>query len=128
MSDKINKKFICVRCPRGCEIDTTLDGNTIEEIKGNVCKLGAEYVKDEVTNPRRIVTTTVRVKNGKHPLVPVWTESAIPKDKIFDLMKQLNKIELIAPVKTDQIVIKNVFNLNINVITSGKVDCIKKCK
>ncbi len=122
MSEKTEKKFICIKCPRGCEITTTLDGYSIESVTGNVCKLGAEYVKDEITNPRRTVTTTVRVKNGKHPVVPVWTESPIPKDRIFELMKLLDEIELEAPVKTDQIVLPNAFNLGINIIASCMVE------
>lgn len=122
MSNQNIKKFICIRCPRGCEIITTLDGWNIDKVEGNVCKLGLEYVKDEVTNPRRVVTTTVKVKNGKHPLVPVWTTSAIPKDKIFDLMKLLSVIEVDAPVNINKPVLTNIFNLSIDVVTSNKVD------
>ena len=117
------KNFICIRCPRGCEILTSLDGQgSIMEIKGNVCKLGEEYVKTELADPRRILTTTVRVINGNHPLAPVWTEAPIPKDKIFDLASLLRKKTLNAPVKTGEIVLENVFNLGINVITSGSVN------
>lgn len=122
MSEKTTKKYICIRCPRGCEITTTLDGWNIDKIEGNVCKLGLDYVKDEVTNPRRVVTSTVKVKDGKYPLVPVWTTSAIPKDKIFDLLHLLSEIELEAPVDVDKIVLTNVFDLNIDVVTSSMVD------
>ena len=80
-----------------------------------------EYVKNEIEDPRRIVTTTVKVKNGEHPLVPVWTADPIPKDKIFDLVKMLRKIKLNAPVNPDDIVLKNIFNTEINVLASGKV-------
>lgn len=118
------QKFICVRCPRGCEVTTTLDGYTIDKIEGNACKLGIEYVKDEISDPRRVVTTTIKVKNGKHPQVPVWTEEAIPKDKIFELMTLLRRIELKAPIKLNTIVIKNIFNSGFNVVTTGKVDKI----
>lgn len=121
MSKKKEKKFICIRCPRGCEIFTTLDGYSIDKIKGNLCKMGVEYVVNEIKNPRRIVTSTVKVKNGKFPLVPVWTENSIPKEKIFDLMKELRKIEIDAPVEIDKIILKNVFNTGVNVVTSGKV-------
>ena len=57
-----NKKFICIRCPRGCEIATTLDGYSITHIEGNVCRLGEEYVKSEISDPRRALTSTVKVK------------------------------------------------------------------
>ncbi len=116
------KNFICIRCPRGCEIATSLDGmGSIMEISGNVCKLGEEYVKTELSDPRRILTTTVRVRNGNHPLVPVWTEKPIPKDKIFDLASELQEKTLQAPVKSGQIVLENIYGLGINIITSGSV-------
>ena len=119
MSNKIKRKLICIRCPRGCEIETTIDG--IEEIKGNICKLGEEYVKNEINDPRRIITTTVRVKGGIYPLVPVWTTAPIPKDKIPGLIKLLRTVELDAPVEIDKVVIKNIFELGIDIVTSSTV-------
>ncbi len=114
------KKFICIRCPRGCEIKTTLDGyGNLTEITGNVCRLGLEYVKEELSDPRRILTTTVRVKNGIRPLVPVWTENSIPKDKIIPLADLLRKVIVEAPVQTGQIILQNALDLGVNVIASG---------
>ncbi|MEW5820302.1 MAG: DUF1667 domain-containing protein [Cyanobacteriota bacterium] len=121
MSDRTTNKYICIRCPRGCEIITTLDGWQIDKIEGNVCKLGLDYVKEEVNDPRRVVTSTVKVINGKHSLVPVWTTAGIPKDKIFDLMEMLREIKIEAPVDINTLVINNIFDLNIDVVTSGKV-------
>lgn len=125
MSTVSKKKFICIRCPRGCEIITTIDGYNIDRIEGNICKMGVEYVENEIKDPRRIVTTTVKVKNGNFPLVPVWTNQPIPKDKIFILMKELRKVELKAPVDQNMVVLKNVFGTGIDVVTSGRVK-IKK--
>lgn len=122
MAKKEMKKFICVRCPRGCEITTTLDGYSINEIKGNVCKMGVSYVENEVKYPRRIITTTVKVMNGKFPLVPVWTKEPIPKDLVFQLMNELIKVELKAPVMIDQVVLKDFHKTGIDIVTSGKVD------
>ena len=122
MGNKEIRKFICIRCPRGCEITAHIDDCLIEKIKGSFCKLGREYVETEITDPRRIVTSTVKVKNGDYLLAPVWTSKAIPKGKIFDLMKILSQIELEAPVKINKVVIKNLFGLGVNVLASGKVD------
>jgi CxxC motif-containing protein len=115
------KKFICIRCPKGCEILTTLDGYAIKSIKGNVCKLGSDYVQQEIEDPRRIITTTVKVKNGIHPLVPVWTTDGIPKAKIFELMSILRSIELDAPVEPDTLILKNVFDTGVDIVTSAGV-------
>ena len=122
MSEKEKRKLICIRCPRGCEIQTTLDGYTVEDIKGNVCKLGEEYVKNEIKDPRRIITSTVRVKGGVYPLVPVWTTTPIPKEKVFELMNLLREIELDAPVEIDKVVIKDIFSTGTDVATSSNVE------
>lgn len=116
------KKFICIRCPRGCEVITSVDGQgNITEIKGNFCKLGEDYVRTESRDPRRIVTTTVKVLNGVKPLVPVWTDAPIPKDKILALADALRQVQLHAPVSMGQVVLSNALGTGVDVITSGEV-------
>ncbi len=74
----MERKFVCIRCPQGCEITTTLNGNgAITEITGNSCRIGADFVKAELTDARRTLTTTVRVSGGTRPLCPVWTEKPV---------------------------------------------------
>ncbi len=125
--EEVKRKLICIKCPRGCEIQTSVDGHgVIMEIEGNFCRLGEEYASEEIRDPRRTVTTTVRVKNGKHPLVPVWTSGPIPKDRIFELMDLTRHVELEAPVGKDRIVLENIFGLNIDVLASSAVKKAKK--
>jgi CxxC motif-containing protein len=115
----MERKFICIRCPEGCEITTTLDGNgVITDIKGNSCKLGIEHVKAEVTDPRRTLTTTVTVEGGVLPLCPVWTEKPIPKAGIVELAKLLRTVKIQAPVVIGAIVLENALGSGINVIAS----------
>jgi CxxC motif-containing protein len=115
----MERKFICIRCPQGCEITTTLDGHgVITELTGNSCKLGPEYVKQEISDPRRTLTTTVMVDGGSHPLCPVWTEKPVPKDRVLELAALLRGIKLKAPVELNQIVLANALGTGINVIAS----------
>lgn len=124
MPDKILHS-ICIRCPRGCEVATTVDGSgNITEIRGNFCKLGEEYIRNEMTDPRRTLTTTVRVENGKRPLVPVWTEKPVPKDRIMELADKLRKVTLKAPVSLGQVVMKNALGTGIDVVASGEVESL----
>lgn len=121
----MQKKFICIRCPRGCEITTTLDGHgNITEITGNSCKLGIEHVNAEVKDPRRTLTTTVRVEGGSLALCPVWTEKPVPKDKVMEIAAKLRNISIPAPVKINLIVLENALGTGINVITSRDVDAL----
>lgn len=112
------KKMICISCPQGCSLDVKVDGSIILKVDGASCKQGADYAEHEITDPRRMIASTVRVKNGFHPLVPVYTKMPIPKNMIIDVLTELRKVELTAPVELGTIVIKNVFGTGIDVITS----------
>jgi len=112
------KKLICITCPAGCTLELTVDGSTILGGAGNQCKRGLEYAAHELSDPRRMVTSSVKVRGGVHPLVPVYTEAAIPKPRIFDLLALLRGIELSAPVKSGQLILENALGSGINVVAS----------
>ena len=116
-----HRKFICITCPRGCALDVTMEGEAVVKMEGNSCKRGIDYVTGELKDPRRMVTTTVRVKGGVHPLAPVYTESPIPKPRILDLLAEIRKIELKAPVKFGDVVIENALGTGINVLASRNI-------
>lgn len=86
--------------------------------EGYTCKRGLEYAQQEYYEPKRILTTTVRVENGFLPLVPVRTDKPILKDKLSDAMKLIAEKKVKAPIKMGQILIKNVLNTDANVIAS----------
>jgi CxxC motif-containing protein len=115
---EITEEMICITCPMGCTLQVTHDGETLINVEGNTCKRGIAYVKDELTDPRRMVATTVRVKNGLHPLVPVYTEAAFPKPQIFDLLAKTREIEIEAPVKINQVVLENALGTGIDILAS----------
>lgn len=115
------KKMICIRCPLGCEMDVTVINDGQITIGGNVCKMGRQYAEDELFNPRRIVTTTVRVRNGRYALAPVWTTRPVPKDKVLDIMRVLSEIEIDAPVRVHQIIVSNILGLDADIEASGEI-------
>ncbi len=112
------EKLICVTCPRGCSLQVTHNGESIIKIEGNRCSKGLKYAESEIRDQRRTLTTTVRVKGGVHPLVPVYTQYPIPKRCIFVLRDRLNEVELVAPVKMGQVVMPNALGLGIDVVAS----------
>jgi len=114
---------ICLRCPRGCTIETILGDNCeILKISGNQCKLGIAYVEQEISDPRRILPTTVRVRNGLRPLVPVWTPEPIPKDLLMELARATRTIEIDAPVHVGDVVLSDWKGLGISLVASGDVE------
>ena len=105
----------------GCQLDVQATDNDALTVQGNACKLGRQYAQEEFFHPRRVVTSTVRVKNGRYRLVPVWTTGPVPMNRIFDVMKELEKIEVEAPVKAHQTIVKNILGLKVDIETSGTV-------
>jgi len=114
-------KLICISCPQGCALEVTVEGKTIINVDGASCKQGKEYAEMEITDPRRMIASTVRVKNGFHPLVPVYTKMPIPKNLIRNVLEELREVELTAPVVNGSVVIENVLGTGIDVITSREM-------
>jgi len=110
--------LICVTCPMGCALDVTVKDGKVTSVEGQACKRGLAYAQDEITDPRRVVTTTVRVQGGLHSLLPVHTAEAFPKDRIFDLLQELRQVTVTAPVCVDQVVLKDALGTSTDVLSS----------
>lgn len=117
-------ELTCIGCPLGCPLTVTMEANEVVEVKGNTCPKGAIYAKKEVTNPTRIVTSTVRVTGGTCPMVNVKTASDIPKDKIFACVETLKSVVLTAPVKIGDIVLENVAETGVNIVAARNVSAL----
>lgn len=115
------KEIACIVCPIGCKILVKIDGKQFKTLKGNKCKSGIEYAKDEVLNPKRMMTTSVLVEAGEWPLVSVKTSQPAPKEKLFSILEEIKKTTVKAPVKSGQIVIKNVAHTDIDIIATKTI-------
>ncbi|PAB60615.1 DUF1667 domain-containing protein [Anaeromicrobium sediminis] len=117
----MNKELICITCPIGCRLTVkNIDGKLI--VSGNQCKRGEAYGIKEMTNPTRIIPTTVKIKGAFLRRLPVKTSKAVPKDKIFHCMKEINKVEVQAPVKIGDVIIKNLLGLGVDVVATKEMD------
>ena len=117
----MNKEIICISCPIGCSLTVNYTQKKIQSISGNRCKLGLEYAKKEILNPERLLTTTVKIKNGHLPLVSVKTSKTIPKNQIFDVMNLLAKIEIEAPITIGETIIQNLFDTDVSIIATKSI-------
>ena len=116
------RNLTCIGCPMGCALLVEMNGKEIISVTGNTCKKGAEYAVKEVTNPTRIVTSTVRVTGGSEAMVSVKTKEDIPKGKIFDCVKALKSVEVAAPVHIGDVLVKNVAGTGVDVIATKNVE------
>jgi len=103
----MRKHFTCVICPLGCEIDVEEEKGSIVVLSGNRCARGKEFVIQELKEPLRVFTTTVRIKGAEFNMLPVRTDKPVPKKLIPVIMEDIAKIEVNAPVKMYDTIIEN---------------------
>jgi len=113
-------KIICTVCPKGCHLEVDEKNNF--SVTGHDCLRGVEYGQNELKNPVRVITSTVKVKGAPHRRCPVKTKHPIPKGLIAEAMHLLNDIELVAPVKIGQIIVEDICGTKIPFITTRSLN------
>lgn len=111
-------RLTCIVCPNGCELE--VDEKTLE-VNGNKCPRGKQFAIDELTNPKRTICSSVKTLFENTPVVPVRVNKDIPKDKIFDVMKEINKVVVDEKLGIGDVVIANVLNLEADVIITSNI-------
>ncbi len=113
------KELVCIVCPRGCTMKLEGTGADIK-VTGNSCKRGLNFAISEMTEPKRTICSTVKTAFPEIPVIPVRVSADIPKDRIFDVMKEINSITVTEKIGRGEPVIENVLGLGVDVIaTSG---------
>ena len=115
------QSVLCIGCPTGCSGEVVIEDGVVVEMHGYTCKRGRAYVAEEVIAPKRMVTTTVRVRGGALPLLPVVSDKPVPKELIFACLAQLRKITVTAPVAADSVVFADILRLGVNFVAAR--DC-----
>lgn len=117
----MNRTLTCIGCPMGCQIEVELDdaGNFVSS-RGWSCNIGKRYAQEEVTAPVRTVTALMEVCDRSEPL-SVKTAHPIPKEKIFESLKQIRNISVKAPIHIGDIVIEDVCDTGISVVATKNI-------
>ncbi len=113
-------KMICITCPKGCDLTIREEGDTLT-VEGNSCPRGKEYALQEIKDPRRTLTTTVRVDGGISPYTSCRTTKPIPKDMIFHAVEIINNHKVKAPIKTGDVIIKDILGTGSDIIATKSV-------
>lgn len=115
------REITCVCCPVGCKLRIEVYGAAISHVQGNRCPRGEAYAKEELTNPKRILTTSVKVVDGEYPLVSVRTDQPIPKQLIFDVMRLIRNLSVRAPVEIGQVLLEDILGTGARLIATRTV-------
>lgn len=112
------KEMICITCPNSCRL--LVDVNTME-VTGHKCPRGVIFAHNELKDPKRSVTSTVRTSLPGYPVVSVRTDGDIPKNKIKDLMDVLRYHVVNDYCPRGTVIIRNIFDTGIDIITTSSL-------
>ena len=115
------KNIICTLCPKGCHLSVDLDNMTVS---GNGCPRGVNYGISELTAPMRTLTSTVKIDGAICRRCPVRSSADVPREKVTDIMKLLDTVELNAPVKLGDVIFENVLNTGADIIITRNLNKI----
>lgn len=113
----MKREYICIVCPLSCDLVLT-DRDGELTVTGNTCKRGEVYGKNEYTNPVRMITTTVRLANSQHHLLPVISSEAVPRDLMTECLSLLYTISVTAPVKAGDVIVKNIMGTGADIVAA----------
>jgi len=111
----MDKDLVCIVCPVGCRLKVTGDIDNLR-VEGSGCSKGDGYAHDEITNPVRMVCTTVKINGGIHGVIPVKTDRPISDRYKFEVVKAVNDIVLTSPVKMGDVILRDLFGTGVNIV------------
>ena len=120
MSDEI-RKVSCIVCPMGCAGTVALQDGAVVSTAGFTCERGKAYAKEEVAAPKRTLTTTVRVKGGVLPLVPVISTRPLPKEQLLRAARCLAQAQAAAPIAEGQVIVSDLLNLGVDIVATRAI-------
>ncbi len=112
-------EMVCILCPMGCGLRVDRDADGKVSVSGNGCARGVQYGEQELTNPMRVVTASVRVEGGPMPLCPVKTQGAVPKDQIAAVLVALRKVHTSSPVHIGDVILENAAGTGTDIIATA---------
>lgn len=117
------RNLICIGCPMGCPLEVTMEAGAVLSVTGNTCPRGDAYARKEVTNPTRIVTSSVRVTGSVSGAKTVSCKTAadVPKGKIFAVVQDIAGVSVVAPVHIGDVVKADVAGTGVDMIATKEI-------
>lgn len=117
----MNNPLICIVCPKGCKVTVT-EKDGILSTTGNACPKGHDYAIQESTDPKRILTTTIKITGANHDRCPVVSNGPLPKGDLFKVLSLLEGLEVQAPITVNTVILDNVLGSGIDIVSSRTME------
>jgi CxxC motif-containing protein len=122
----MNRELVCIGCPMGCRLTVVLEGTGVSAVTGNSCPKGADYGRNECTNPTRMVTTTIAIEGAMYPLLSVRSTKPVSKALMMKCIDYLREIEAVAPIKAGRVIVKNILDTEADIIATKNMERVTK--
>ncbi len=121
----MKRQLVCIVCPKGCRLtaEQTASGVTVT---GNSCPRGAAFAAQELTDPHRSLTTTVKTTSAALPLLPVRTDGELPKPLLRQAMAALGQITATGPLHCGDTVCEDLLGTGVRVIATRDLPATKE--
>jgi len=117
------REIICVTCPMGCTLRALVEGGEVSQISGQACKRGVAFAAEEILAPHRMFTTSVTIRNGTLPLLPVRSRSALPKHLLLPAAATLRQVAVDAPISLNDVIYADILGSGVDIVASRDIEC-----
>ncbi len=118
----MKRKFVCIVCPNSCHVEVEYHGREIQKLHGVECQKGRDFIQNEIRHPLRVLTGSVKVRNGAFALVSVKTPTPIPKKFLRQLGSLTHQLQVEAPVEIGQVIAENLLDEGIQLVATRRVE------
>lgn len=115
------RTFTCISCPIGCRLTVEIEDGKIKSISGNKCQRGITYAENEIYDPKRTLTSTIKIEGGIIDQLPVRTKDPIPKGKMNAAMLYLKDLKVKAPVALGDVIEADFLGTGVALIATRTV-------
>ena len=112
----MEREIICTNCPMGCHVTVELNGEEIVKITGNTCARGERYARNEITDPKRTITTTVALSDGG--VLPVKSDAPLSKKHIAQYLEEIHGIRAERPVLIGDVLLEDIDGQGVNIVAT----------
>ena len=96
-------EIVCILCPKSCVLQ--LKGDSVT---GAGCSRGEEFVYSEISCPKRYITYTIGMEGNPHLRLPVRSTRPVAINKIYGIIREINKNTAPPETVSGQVIIENV--------------------
>ena len=120
--EREEREVTCIQCPMGCKIAVEIYRQEVLGTKNAGCSRGVEYAIKEIKSPVRDFFSTIKVNNGKTPMLSVRSTKPVPKDLLLVCAIEISKLTVQAPIRIGSVIVKDILNSGIDIIATKNIE------